>query len=129
MYEIWSNWLDTTYSLQGVEGRLMAENTSLTRERNNINDILRNMQVMQGEIERNAEDSRRRLETQLSKSEGQLWASFYPAITTSQFFFLMACWLSPQIWIERKAESWSGPGSTSYSPTANRGQRIPVQDW
>ncbi|KAA1133933.1 hypothetical protein PGTUg99_032841 [Puccinia graminis f. sp. tritici] len=57
---------------KGVEGRLVAENTSLTRERNNINDILRNMQVMQGEIERNAEDSRRRLETQLSKSEGQL---------------------------------------------------------
>ncbi|WAR55491.1 hypothetical protein PtB15_6B232 [Puccinia triticina] len=57
---------------KGVEGRLMAENASLTRERNNINDILRNMQVMQGEIERNAEDSRRRLETQLSKSETQL---------------------------------------------------------
>jgi len=57
---------------KGVEGRLVAENTSLTRERNNINDILRNMQVMQGEIERNAEDSRRRLETQLSKSEAQL---------------------------------------------------------
>ncbi|PLW13850.1 hypothetical protein PCANC_16757 [Puccinia coronata f. sp. avenae] len=57
---------------KGVEGRLVAENTSLTRERNNINDILRNMQVMQGEIERTAEDSRRRLETQLSKSEAQL---------------------------------------------------------
>ncbi|KAI7965834.1 hypothetical protein MJO29_001582 [Puccinia striiformis f. sp. tritici] len=57
---------------KGVEGRLVAENTSLTRERNNINDILRNVQVMQGEIERNAEDSRRRLENQLSKAETQL---------------------------------------------------------
>ncbi|KAI9626105.1 hypothetical protein H4Q26_015850 [Puccinia striiformis f. sp. tritici PST-130] len=57
---------------EGVEGRLVAENTSLTRERNNINDILRNVQVMQGEIERNAEDSRRRLENQLSKAETQL---------------------------------------------------------
>lgn len=57
---------------KGVEGRLQAENTSLARERNNINDIMRNMQVMQGEIERNAEDSRRRLEGQLSKVEAQL---------------------------------------------------------
>ncbi|CAH7677054.1 TPR/MLP1/MLP2-like protein-domain-containing protein [Phakopsora pachyrhizi] len=57
---------------KGVEGRLTAENSSLTRERNNINDILRNVQSMQGDIERTNLESRRRLESQINKMEIQI---------------------------------------------------------
>lgn len=64
----WNLW----YPIKGVEGRLSAENASLTRERNNLSDILSNMQSMHGEMERNSSDLRRRAENQVTKLEARM---------------------------------------------------------
>lgn len=51
---------------------MSAENASLARERNNLSDILSNMQSMHGEMERNSSDLRRRAENQVTKLEARM---------------------------------------------------------
>lgn len=57
---------------KGVESRLTAENANLIRERDGISGILKNMRSMQGELERNSADGRRRLENQVTRLEARV---------------------------------------------------------
>lgn len=55
--------------LKGIENRLLADNESLSRDRVHLNDLMRNLQNMQNEIERSANDTRVRLDNQIESLE------------------------------------------------------------
>jgi nucleoprotein TPR len=57
---------------QNVEARLTAENQSLARERANINELMKQYQTMQADLERSAENDKRRLEAQVQEQDNQL---------------------------------------------------------
>lgn len=54
---------------KGIESRLLADNESLSRDRVHLNDLMRNLQSMQSELERSSRDSRSRYDTQVSNLE------------------------------------------------------------
>ncbi|GAA5926646.1 Mlp1p [Sporobolomyces koalae] len=56
---------------KNVENRLVEENASLSRERAQLSDLMRNLQTMQNELERTGNDARRRLEENVIKLETQ----------------------------------------------------------
>ncbi|TIA69826.1 hypothetical protein E3P92_03366 [Wallemia ichthyophaga] len=54
---------------KGIESRLLADNESLSRDRVHLNDLMRNLQSMQSELERSSRDSRNRYDTQIANLE------------------------------------------------------------
>ncbi|TIC04624.1 hypothetical protein E3Q16_02603 [Wallemia mellicola] len=54
---------------KGIENRLLADNESLSRDRVHLNDLMRNLQVMQAELERTSQESRARHDNQISSLE------------------------------------------------------------
>jgi hypothetical protein len=64
-------------SSQSTEARLSAENQGLNQERSSLNDLLRNLQTMQNEVERSSQESRRKLEQFNVTLSQQLYARFY----------------------------------------------------
>ncbi|KAK4703148.1 nucleoprotein TPR, partial [Phenoliferia sp. Uapishka_3] len=67
-----SSFLTQLPFLQSVENRLINENTSLSKERLHLAELLGNLQKMQNEIERSGSDSRKRLEDQSARLESNL---------------------------------------------------------
>ncbi|CAO1622195.1 unnamed protein product [Sympodiomycopsis kandeliae] len=57
--------------VKNAESRLMEENQSMVREKAGLNELLRNVQSMQNDLDRNAGEVRRRLEGQVEKLEEQ----------------------------------------------------------
>jgi nucleoprotein TPR len=57
---------------QTMQQRMLQENAMLSQERSNLNDIMRNLEQMQKEVERAAVDTRTRLEAQIQSLERDL---------------------------------------------------------
>ncbi|CAO1623341.1 unnamed protein product [Parajaminaea phylloscopi] len=57
---------------KSIEQRLVEENSHMVKERAGLNELLRNVQSMQNEIDRNARESKTRLESQVERLEEQV---------------------------------------------------------
>ncbi|TIA91286.1 hypothetical protein E3P99_01148 [Wallemia hederae] len=57
---------------KGIESRLLADNESLSRDRVHLNDLMRNLQSMQSELERSSRESRSRYDTQIANLEDNI---------------------------------------------------------
>jgi nucleoprotein TPR len=58
--------------MQSIESRLLEDNRNLSKERAQLSDLMKNLQTMQSEVERNGESEKRRLESQVQFSETQM---------------------------------------------------------
>jgi nucleoprotein TPR len=56
---------------KGSESRLMEEISAMVKEKAGLNELLRNVQSMQNDLDRNANEAKRRMEAQIEKLEEQ----------------------------------------------------------
>lgn len=78
------------FCAQSVENRLIEENTALGKERSHLADLMRNLQMMQNDLERAGNESRRRLEELVLRLESQTSAFFLDLVSFSRLTFSTA---------------------------------------